>query len=248
MEAQAYIEMGAAQTAHWWFAARREILREQLRRLDMGPQPSILEIGSGTGANLDLLSEFGTVTGFEMSPDALQMSVQCESVRSGRSQVVRGRCPQEMHKLEGLYDAVCLFDVLEHLDDDIEGLKSITNVLRPGGRVLMTVPAYPWLWSTHDQQLHHRRRYTARTLTSACASAGLDVTELSHFNTLLFPLALVQRVLSKTTGSSPAGTRTPHPGLNNVLRAIFASEKWLLGKVALPFGLSLFAVAGRATS
>ena len=248
METQAYLEMGAAQTAHWWFAARREILREQLRRLDLGPHSSILEVGSGTGANLDLLSEFGTVTGFEMSQDAVKMSCQCESVRNGRARVVRGRCPEEMHKLDEPYDAVCLLDVLEHLDDDIEGLKSIADVLRPGGRVLITVPAYPWLWSAHDQQLHHRRRYTAATLSSACESAGLALTEVSHFNTLLFPLALVQRTLLKVTGSRSVGTRTPHRSLNSALHAIFSSEKWLLGKVALPFGLSLFAVATRPAS
>lgn len=248
MEAQAYIEMSAAQTSHWWFAARREILREQLSRLHLGPNPSILEIGSGTGANLDLLTEFGKVTGFEMSADALRMSSQCESVRNGRARLVRGRCPEEMHKLDELYDAVCLLDVLEHVDDDIGGLKSIASVLRPGGRVLITVPAYPWLWSNHDEQLHHRRRYTTRTLTSACEIAGLKVAEVSHFNTFLFPLALAQRTLSKLTGSSSVGTRTPSPNLNSALRVIFASEKWLLGKVAFPFGLSLFAVATRAAS
>lgn len=248
MEAQAYVEMSAAQTAHWWFAARREILREQLRRIHLGPHPSILEIGSGTGANLDLLTEFGAVTGFEMSADALKMCSQCESVRNGRARLVRGRCPEEMHKLDELYDAVCLLDVLEHIDDDIGGLKSIKDVLRPGGRVFITVPAYPWLWSNHDEQLHHRRRYTARTLTSACESAGLEVAEVSHFNTFLFPLALVQRTFSWATGSSRAGTRTPPPTLNSALRAVFASEKWLLGRVAFPFGLSLFAVATRAAS
>jgi SAM-dependent methyltransferase len=243
MDARAYDEMAAVQDTHWWYSARREILRAQLRQLHLDPQAAILEVGSGTGANLNLLVEFGSVTGIEMCREAIHFAQRCESVRSGRARLVQGRCPQDLLALGERYDAVCLFDVLEHLDDDIAGLRAICEVLRPGGKIVLTVPAYPWLWSAHDVQLHHRRRYTLRSLAGVFEQAGLKTQALSHFNTLLFPLALAERAFERATGSNQLATSIPPAAVNGALRTIFASERKLLGKVPLPFGLSLFAVA-----
>ncbi|MDH5299405.1 MAG: hypothetical protein OEV91_10340, partial [Desulfobulbaceae bacterium] len=113
------------------------------------------------------------------------------------------------------------------------------------GRVVLTVPACRWLWSSHDLFLHHRRRYGANELREKIASAGLVCQRLSHFNTLLFPLAVFTRLMARLSGNhAPAGTKIPPRPVNALLRAIFSAERYLLPGLSLPLGLSLLAVLG----
>lgn len=242
MNPQAYPEMARTQADHWWFAARRDILRRQLQALALPPGARILEIGSGTGANLALLAEFGQVVGLEMEAAAISLARQA-GAGGARVELHRGRCPEDLDCVAGRFDLICLFDVLEHIQDDARSLACLAQRLRPGGRLLVTVPAYPWMWGPHDVHLHHQRRYTRATLRKACGQAGLSVAWLSHFNTLLFPLALAGRLVEKATGRVSGATATPAAPLNALLRRTFAMERHLLGPVRLPFGLSLLLVA-----
>jgi SAM-dependent methyltransferase len=238
---EAYTEMAAIQSAHWWYVARRRILESQIRSLSLPPDARILEIGSGTGANLDLLATFGEVTGLEMSPQAIALARQ--GVPSPRVRLVQGRCPDDLSRVEGAFDLICLLDVLEHIDGDAECLARLAGRLAPGGRILLTVPAHAWLWGPHDVQMHHRRRYSARGLRGALRSAGLQALRLSHFNTLLFPLAVAERLAERLAGSNRAATSIPPAWINAGMRGIFASERALIGRMPLPFGLSLLALA-----
>lgn len=242
MSPQAYAEMAVAQSEHWWFAARRDILREELRGLGLAPHARILEVGSGTGANLALLSGFGEVVGLEMNAQAVSLA---RNACTEPNVVLRiGRCPEDLRSLgEGSFDLVCLFDVLEHIEADVAALAALRRLLRPGAAILMTVPAYPWLWGPHDLHLHHHRRYTIRSVEQACSRAGLRVTRWSFFNTLLFPLALAARCHDRIRHGDAGGTRTPPAPLNALLRAVFAFERHLLRLVRLPFGLSLLVLA-----
>lgn len=247
MRPQVYAEMAARQDSHWWFAARRQILRSQLRQLRLPANPDILEIGSGTGANLDLLAEFGRVVGLEMNPSAIDLARQRTWNRSGAVSMRLGRCPDDMSGLPS-FDLVCMFDVLEHIGEDGAALAAAAARLKPGGRLLVTVPSYQWMWGPHDEQLHHKPRYTRRTMAERCAGAGLEVHRLSYFNTLLFPFAVARRLFEKAGGGASAAVATPAQPINAALRWTFSFERHLLAHVRLPFGLSLMTVAGRATA
>lgn len=243
MSPEVYADMAARQESHWWFAARRRILRSQLERLQLSVDADILEIGSGTGANLDLLAEFGRVVGLEMNPAAIVLAQQRICNRSGAVSMRLGRCPDDLASLPR-FDLVCMFDVLEHIEEDGAALTAAASRLKPGGRLLLTVPSYQWMWGPHDEQLHHKRRYTRRSITERCAGAGLELHHLSHFNTLLFPLAVARRLFEKAGGRGSAAVATPAQPINAALRCTFAFERHLLAHVRLPYGLSLMAIAG----
>jgi SAM-dependent methyltransferase len=239
----AYLEMAQAQSTHWWYVARRSILECQLRALALPPDAEILEIGSGTGANLELLAGFGHVIGLEMAEDAIRLARQRAGAAASRVSLRQGRCPQDLARVTQRFDLICLFDVLEHIDEDELSLARLKQLLKPGGRLLMTVPAYPWMWGPHDVHVHHKRRYTRRSLLARCSRAGLAVTRVSHFNTLLFPLAVVGRLYEKITGRQTSATQTPAAALNALLTSVFALERLLLARLSLPFGLSLLVLA-----
>lgn len=243
MNESAYTEMAQVQDHHWWYVARREILREQLRLLTLPAGAEILEVGSGTGANLALLAQFGRVTGLEMEQRAIDLARRSLGRRED-IRLLQGRCPEDLGRLAQRFDLVCLFDVLEHIAQDLEALSRLRALLKPGGRLLLTVPAYQWMWGPHDEHFHHARRYAKGELLQACDCAGFAVARACHFNTLLFPLALAERLREKWTGRRGAGSRTPSPVVNAVLARIFGAERFLLSRIQPPFGLSLLLVAG----
>jgi SAM-dependent methyltransferase len=236
--------MARVQDRHWWFAARRQILGEQLHALRLPADAEILEVGSGTGANLALLAEFGRVTGLEMSAEAIASARGRGLEQPGRVTLHQGRCPEDLASLQQRFDLVCLFDVLEHIENDQGALSALRACLKPGGRILISVPAYQWLWSAHDESLHHRRRYRLGELARLCADCGLVVTTSSYFNTMLFPLAVIGRVMDRLLGRrQSSGSAVPAAAVNAGLRRVFAFERHLLGRVPLPFGLSILVVA-----
>ena len=144
------------------------------------------------------------------------------------------------------YDLIGLFDVLEHIQDDVGSLVALRERLGEGGKILVTVPALPFLWSGHDVRHHHFRRYTAASLSEVARKAGLKVTYSSYFNFFLFPLAVAARGVKRLTGSEVPDDRMPAGWLNAILARIFGSVRHLLGRIRLPIGLSLTAVLEKA--
>ena len=244
MSPEAYTEMADMQATHWWFVARRKILHGQISRLNLPADADILEVGSGTGANLELLAGFGNVVALEMTADAIALA-EARCGGTGRRITMRqGRCPEDLSKLGQQFDLICLFDVLEHIEKDTVSLGRLGSLLKPDGVLLVTVPAYQWMWGPHDVHLHHKRRYTRRSLSAGCSVAGLSVTRMSHFNTLLFPLAVLGRMVEKITGKkTAAATRPPPAAINALFTFVFAVERHLLARARLPFGLSLLLLA-----
>lgn len=241
METEAYTEMAATEADHWWFCARRTILESIIRAMPLPPTPRILEVGSGTGGNLAMLSRYGDVCAIEMDADARRIS---EEKYRGQFSIRAGSCPDNLPLGGELFDLICMFDVLEHIDRDTESLAALRKHLAPGGYLLVTVPAYPWLWSAHDVFLHHQRRYTASTLNNAFARSGLHVNRITYFNTWLLPLAALARMKDRLARhTKPSGTTTPSPPVNAMLRTIFASERHMLKRVNLPVGVSLLGIA-----
>lgn len=238
MERIIFDRMAALDQTHWWYVARRRILSDVVSRIIKPPVDArILEIGCGTGHNFGMLGAFGTVDGLEVDDAARQIA----SDRLGRP-VGSARLPNLDGIADGSYDLIALLDVLEHVEADAASLASIRTKLKPGGRILLTVPANRWMWSAHDTVHHHFRRYNGADLRGVVATAGLSVVCMTHFNTILFPLAALFRILGKLTGREDADDAQPAAPLNAAFTALFGLERHLVGRIPMPFGVSLLAV------
>ena len=230
--------MAALDQTHWWYVARRAILSDVIARVIKPPKDArILEIGCGTGHNFPVLTKFGQVDGLEVDDAARAIA----SERLGAA-VGSARLPELPGIADASYDLIALLDVLEHIEGDLATLTSIKTKLRPGGRILLTVPANEWMWSAHDTVHHHYRRYNRATLNAVIAAAGLRVDMMSHFNSLLLPLAAAVRIAGKVTGRAEADDAQPAAPLNALFKGVFALERHLVGRIPLPAGVSLVAV------
>lgn len=224
---------------HWWFVARRRIVHKMLSRFGGDKKTlRILEVGCGTGANLPMLQGFGIV-------DAIEPDCEARMVASRRFglAVKSGYLPGGVELQDGHYDLIVLLDVLEHIGDDIGALTMLRSKLAPGGRIFLTVPAMPWLWSSHDVAHHHHRRYTAGELKNALERSGFELVHGAHFNTLLFPLIAVMRLIGRWTGRVGGDDMVPPGPVNRLLTVIFSFEKWWVTRISVPIGVSLAAVA-----
>lgn len=225
---------------HWWFVVRRRMVLETVRRWAPADTSRILEVGCGTGATLRDLSA--------IFPDARVSGV--EPVEEAARAASRKGCDVTVGAFEGLpaepgsVDLFLTLDVLEHLDDDVAGLKEAALAMRQGGRIIATVPALPSLWGPHDEQNHHRRRYRRPGLVAALETAGFRVERVTYFNSLLLPLGYVERLAARALRleSDPA-VALPSKPVNAVLRGIFGLETALLRALDLPLGMSLLIVA-----
>jgi SAM-dependent methyltransferase len=239
MERVVYQQMAELDERHWWYCARRKIIADLIRRETQLPNNAhILEIGCGTGHNLAMLSGFGHVEGLELDDEARALSEK----RLGRK-VMSSPLPELAEVPDRHYHLIGAFDVIEHIEDDRAALASIARKLRPGGKFILTVPAHQWMWSVHDVVNHHKRRYSKRGLKELIDSSPLKLERIGYFNSLLFPLAIAERGASKLRGSEDADVRLPPALLNAALEKVFACERYLVGRLPLPPGLSLFAVA-----
>lgn len=240
MSPDAYLEMADTEAIHWWFRGRREIVATILSRLALPRHASILEIGAGTGGNLAMLSQFGKVSAVEMDGTALRLAR--EKTRDAYD-LRPGKCPDDMPFADHSFDLVCLLDCLEHIADDAGALDCAARMLKAGGAVLLTVPAYQWLWSPHDVFLHHQRRYSRRSLHALATRCGMRVERMSYFNTLLFPLAVAARIGDRLIRNAKAtGAQLPPAAVNLALHRLFSTERHWLAHAGLPFGISLMAI------
>lgn len=243
MDRNVYRRLDAIEGEHWWFVARRRILRSAIARYRPRPgELRLLEAGCGTGGNLALLSEFGTVDAFELDDEARALAS-----RKGAVGVRKGMLPDDVPFAPGGYDIVAAFDVIEHVEEDVASLRRLGERLAPGGRLVLTVPALPWLWSRHDEAHHHHRRYVRAGMVAALAEAGLRPVEVTYYNTALLPLIAGVRFAKRLLGRADRpDDAMPGPVANSVLRSIFSLERFAIGRVRLPVGVSLLAVAERA--
>lgn len=241
MDAIAYRSLRDLQDRHWWFVGRRTIITRLIRRFVQLPQrPRVLEAGCGYGGNLRMLEQFGDLDAFEFEDQARAYASTLVT-----RPVAYGFLPDQVGFAGVGFDLIAMLDVLEHIEDDHGSLRALRERLTDDGSLVLTVPALPWLWSKHDEIHHHKRRYTKAGLEHVLREAGFEAVAVGYFNTLLFPLALIQRLVSRLAGGRHRTDEMPPQILNGVLSKIFAFESHVIGRVRLPIGLSLYAIAGR---
>lgn len=243
MDRDYYVQMYRLEDSHWWFVARRDLACRVLRRhLRASSAPArMLDAGCGTGGTLDRVSAIGSVSGVDLEPLALSL---CRE-RGHRDLALASA--NALPFGEGIFDAVLALDVLEHIPDDAGAASELARVLRPGGIAVVTVPAYPSLWSRHDVALYHQRRYYAREVRRLLTDAGLTMERLTYTVSLLFPVAwtirMAQKALLPKDAPAKADAMPTAPWLNRLLTALLRWESRLVLRVSLPFGLTILAVA-----
>jgi SAM-dependent methyltransferase len=242
LDAILYDELQQVEHAHWWFRARRRIVWSLVERFigrPNGRRLQICELGCGTGGNLVQFADEHDVVGVECSPQAL---VHARNVLGDR--IHWGMLPDQIDLRPASFDVVLMTDVLEHIEDDAASAETALGLVRPGGLLVATVPAYQWLYSPRDVRHHHFRRYGKRQFGALWRLPEADPLLVSHYNTLLFAPAAAVRLATRFLGGRAkfGDIRVPNPFANSILSRTMASEARWLGRVPMPFGLSLVAV------
>ncbi len=242
MQQHTYAIMDRVEDSHWWFVGRRAILESFLKQIiqDLRSKiqdPKILDVGCGTGANLEMLSQFGSAEGVDVSDDAL------EFCRKKGLTVQKGLAETLPYENE-TFDVTTALDVIEHLDDDIAGLKEMFRVTKTGGYSLIFVPAFMWLWGVQDDISNHRIRYTKKQIVERLEKAGYTVERATYANFTFFAPILAGRTIMKLTGIKPESENNiTISGLNGVFGKLFSAERFILNKMNFPFGVSIVVVA-----
>jgi SAM-dependent methyltransferase len=241
MDAALYREMYELEDKHWWFRGRRAIILDTFTQFQNSSRGTLLDVGLGTGRNAREFIAFGfTVEGLESSSEAIAFT----RTALPDLPIVQDSFPSPSVPKEK-YSTLTMLDVLEHIDDDVAALQAAYIALSPGGTLLITVPAFRFLWTPHDELAHHKRRYRRSELLNKIKQAGFELQFISYFNFFLFPPIVIIRLLSlvfrrKSTESD--FSRTP-VFLNTFFARVFGFERFLLRHISLPFGVSLIAVA-----
>ncbi len=233
----------AVEDRHWWYRGRRQVLRAALGSLELPASARLLDAGCGSGRNMVELRAFGEVTGLELSE---------ASVSVARARGVGEVMPGSLELLPfdaSSFDGAAALDVIEHLEDDRGALRNLHTVVRPQGFLVVTVPAYQWLWSQHDELNRHCRRYTRHTLVAAAEDAGWHTLSASYFNSILLPVAVIARMFERVRPGKGAEVsefeRTPD-WMNPLLERPMRAEAALIRKgVRLPAGLSILGLFRR---
>ena len=241
MNENMYEAMYEIEKTHWWFRAKREIV---LSIIDpFANKQTIIDFGCGTGIMLESLCKTGEATGLDFSEKALEFCRKRVNV-----QLVQANLSEKLPFVSE-YDIGVALDVLEHLEDDLVALKNVKSALNHGGKLIITVPAFMFLWSAHDENCAHKRRYRIKELEALIKKSGLEIEYLSYYNFWLFPIIAMLRCFSKvfnTNKDSGMENKINSKIINTLLYRILKSEElFIRNRVKLPFGVSLIAILRR---
>ena len=239
MDKEFYQKFFEVQKKHWWFVSKKKIVLDFINRYVRAKgDHKILDIGCGSGLMLNALEQMGDTYGMDMSDDAINFS---KEIFSGT--VKKGMLPDNIPYDNEYFSLVVALDVIEHVDDDRASLAAIRSHIADGGQAVISVPACMFLWSEHDELNEHKRRYTLEELKMKLIDAGFTIEKISYFNTFLFPLISLVRMINnllKRKGGSDVDL--PHPAVNYILEKVFSLEKYFLRIMNFPIGVSVIAV------
>lgn len=238
MERECFIEVAAMEDKHWWYVSRRHILRKVLDFINLDIGCDILEAGCGSGGNLKLFSFYGNLFAMELDDDARTVANNRRIIK-----VEKGSLPYNIPFDNKRFDIIAILDVLEHIDDDLATLRALRNRLKDDGKLLVTVPAYQFLWSTLDVVGCHKRRYLQSTLKKLICKAGFSIFYSTYFNTILFPLILAIRFVDRIFRKKNTSYPNPPKIINSLLTKIFSCERFFIPRISLPFGVSILIIA-----
>lgn len=231
-----YKKMAELENSYWWHVGRKRIINQQLKSLKLKKTTSILNIGCGTGGMIPLFEQYGTVTNIDVSIEAVKY---CKDLGYKDTIKFNGK---RLPFSAGVFDVIVATDVLEHIENDSKALKEWYRVLKPGGKLIITVPAYQWLWSEHDESLHHFRRYTASGLHNLVNNNKFTVLKRSYIIVFSFPLIVLYRLIASIS-KKPGEKQTSYVILPSIINKFFiyllAFEGRLLKYINFPYGTSV---------
>jgi SAM-dependent methyltransferase len=241
MQAHHYPILYQVEERHWWYVGRRRIIRSLVEQICATlDDPRILDVGCGTGANLKMLADYGRAEGVDISQQAVDFCHErgLQSVKLGAA--------EELPYENDSFDLVTALDVVEHLDDDVAGLREMRRVLRPNGHLLLFVPAFMFLWGVQDDVSNHRRRYTLPSLVKAAEAAGFEVEWSNYANISFFlPVLLVRSVMRWLGLRASTEYGINISVMNGPFSQLFAAERFILERGRIPFGVSAVCIARR---
>ena len=240
MDQAAFAAEARIEATHWWFVERRRLFASLLAKCKLPADARVVDIGTGTGANLRLLKEIGfrNVTGIDPSADAAHWCAE-----KGLGDVRFGDV-RSLPLSDQSVDLVVATDVVEHVDEDQIAVAEIYRVLRPGGVALFTVPAFPSLWGLQDEVSHHHRRYRMRPFIELLNGANFQVSRRFHFNYILFlPIFFARQLIRVFKIRLSSENEVNSPLLNNLLGVLFRIDVTTAPYLHPPFGVSILALA-----
>ncbi len=244
MEKCQYDELKEQQGIHWWFVGKKEIVldfAETHAGLRKSKDNTILDVGCGMGLMLDALSEYGCVYGLDMEQEAVDYCNECLAEKGLEPNVKIGSLPDNVPYEDGTFDYIFALDIIEHIENDVLAIKKLRMLLKPGKRLILTVPALMSLWSYNDVLNQHYRRYDKEELLTKIEQAGFHVLKCSYYNSYLYPFAWIVRRVKNALGLKTTDVKkTPKDDMmNRLLKKIFVSEKKRLRDNEFKVGVSL---------
>lgn len=243
MHSSGYKAIAELEYSYWWFVGKRRTIERLIRRYAPDRRPlRSLDVGCGPGGMLPMLGELGEAIGADPSEVAL------EYCRERKLNAVHAALPDDVPFEDSSFDVIVASEVLEHIDRDAESAAKLVDLLRPGGLLVVTVPAFQWMWTKHDTANHHYRRYTTSALHALFESQQVERLLMSYYNTTFFPVMAAARLGSRIRGRNRSEAidqeveikQLPGP-INSLMTAMFAAEGRLVTRMRLPFGGSVVA-------
>ena len=239
MKSYLYKDLYIQEKVHFWHVSKRKTALALINQFLIVDKPKILDVGCGTGENVSFFSQLGEVWGIDNSQEALDF---CK--KRGLNNVKLASSDNTGYKENG-FDAVTMFDLLEHVDE-APTLKEAARILKDDGLLVLTLPSYPWLWSKWDEELHHKRRYTAEKLSNVLTLNGFKVVKSSYMYSFLLPIVFIVRLIKALffrKRAYPSDFSLSSPFINYVFSKICTLERWFVIRIGVPFGTSLICVA-----
>lgn len=238
MKKYLYEDLFLLEDKHWWHISKRRIVHKLIEKYNTKENPKILDIGCGTGKNMEDLQNLGSIYGLDSSPEALRF---CK--KRGLNNLILGSAEKTKLK-NNFFDIITILDVLEHTDDK-KTLKEVHRILRDDGLIIITVPAFSWLWSNWDIVLHHKRRYTKKNLTGVFKKEGLQIIKISYmYSFLVLPVLIIRALKSLFLKKSYSSDfKLSSPFLNLIMNKITNIESFFIMLTSIPIGTSIIVVA-----